>query len=451
MDTTTLQEFIDAVSKGLTELYQESTAPGVWRQLLVLAGIVLLAWLLAKVARKIQRHLVRRTNLPKRLARYGASFRQRLGNGASPEEMERRLERGLRRFEGIYWPLLVLVLLALSVALFEANLWRPQVLRGALILVRLLLLYQLGASLLYMLLDEQNAASLERAALRPLFLILVVIELQASFIAALLVLYLAWVLSGISQHILRTSVLPRAGANAGVANTVATLTRYVIVIVGILVALSILGIDLTSLAFVAGGLAVGIGFGMQKLVANFVSGLLLLFEQSIRPGDVVEVDGQIGVVEQLRIRATVVRTYDNVEVVVPNENLFTSTVTTFTGSERQQRVRLPVGASYNSDPKVVREALLQATHGQDLVLVDPPPTVFFIGYGDSSIDFELAVWVADPITIPRLRSDLYFAIWEEFEKRDIEIPFPQRDLHVRSGVPWDELRSPARMATDGEG
>ena len=236
---------------------------------------------------------------------------------------------------------------------------------------------------------------------------------------------------------MRHVVFPRLGLSEGVPETIITVTRYGILTSGALTAISTLGFDLSSLAIVGGGLSVGIGFGLQDVVANFVSGILVLFEQTLRPGDIIEIGGKIGVVESLRPRSTMIRTHDNVEIIVPNKSLLTSTVTTLTHRNRIVRALLPVGVGYNSEPKVVRDALLAVAGRHGLVLDQPAPTVFFKGFGDSAINFELAIWIDGPMRMPRIMSDLHFMIWESFAERDIEIPFPQRDLHIRSGGPWD--------------
>ncbi|MCB0110041.1 MAG: mechanosensitive ion channel, partial [Caldilineaceae bacterium] len=178
------------------------------------------------------------------------------------------------------------------------------------------------------------------------------------------------------------------------------------------------------------------------LVANFISGILLLFERTVRPGDMIEVGGQKGVVDKLRMRSTVIRTFDNTEIFVPNKNLLTSSFTAYTQTDRVVRRLLDIGVSYNSDPTQVRNILLEVANRHGLVLKKPEPLVFFLGFGASSLNFQLAIWVDDPSHGLRVTSDLFFMIWNEFEKYDIEIPFPQQDLHLRSG-PWDTFQGEA--------
>ncbi len=163
------------------------------------------------------------------------------------------------------------------------------------------------------------------------------------------------------------------------------------------------------------------GFGLQELVANFVSGILLLFDRTLRPGDVIEIGGHRGVIDQLRMRATVMRTVDNVEVFVPNKSLLTSTMITYTQTDRVVRGILTIGVSHKNQPTIVRDLLLSVAtrHGQ--VLKKPEPVVLFLGFAASRLDFELTIWTDDPMNALRVTSDLYFMIWSEFEKHHIEI------------------------------
>ena len=252
-------------------------------------------------------------------------------------------------------------------------------------------------------------------------------------VAAVIVFYLFLVATSIIADFLEKVIMPRTTADLGVVNSIVTLSRYLVMMLGLFMATSTLGFDLSTLAFIGGGVTIAVGFGLQQIVANFVSGILLIFEQALRPGDVIKVDNEIGVVEQLRIRSTVVRTRDNVELIIPNEKLLTSTVTTYTKSDRLMRISLPVGVSYDSDPQQVRDILIECVKPHDLVQQDPEPLVHFTGLGDSSVDFELLVWINQPNLIRQVRSDLYFIVWDALAKHNIEIPYPQRDLNLRRG------------------
>ncbi|MDX1613387.1 MAG: mechanosensitive ion channel [Candidatus Promineifilaceae bacterium] len=256
---------------------------------------------------------------------------------------------------------------------------------------------------------------------------------------ALVVLYIFLALSWALRVGIRRTFSDRTRADPGVINSVTTIVGYAAVASGLLAAVSALGLSLSSLAIIGGGLSVGIGIGLQQIVANFISGIVLLFEQSLRPGDVIEMEGEVGIVEEVNIRSTVVRTNDHVELIVPNEAFVISQVRTFTKSSPETRIRLPVPVSYRSDPHQVRQVLVEAVVDHPSVLASPPPHVFFRAFGDYSLDFEVAVWIDQPLRRPWIRGDLYFRIWDALKEAGIEVPYPQRDLHLRSG--WAALRA----------
>ncbi len=223
-----------------------------------------------------------------------------------------------------------------------------------------------------------------------------------------------------------------AKQKTGAARASSIILRYFLIGIGIVLFFGYVGFDSTALAAVSGGLSVGIGFSLKEIIGNFISGIALLFEGSLRPGDTVEVEGETTTVETVSIRATTVRTFDNVEKIVPNQHFFTSIVTTYTGTDPIVRVLVPVGVSYRCDPEKVIEILLNVARQHHLVLTDPQPNVHLMGYGDSSVDFRLAVFINNPNIQITVRSDLYRAIWKALAVHNIEIPFPQRDLHIRS-------------------
>ena len=234
------------------------------------------------------------------------------------------------------------------------------------------------------------------------------------------------------QDALFQAIVKWTRVEAGVVQACLTLIRYGLIGFGIIVVFSYMGFDSTTFAAISGGLSVGIGFGLREMIGNFISGITLLFEKALKPGDFISVDGEISEVKRLTIRATTVRTFDNIEKIVPNQDFFTSSVITYTGSDRVVRRLIPVGVSYKSDPEEVIEILLNVAKGHPKVLTEPEPVVFLIGFGDSSIDFELAVWLNNPAPLKSVTSDLNRSIWKAFAEHEIEIPFPQRDLHIRS-------------------
>jgi small-conductance mechanosensitive channel len=208
---------------------------------------------------------------------------------------------------------------------------------------------------------------------------------------------------------------------------------YLVFLGGLFVGLQSLGVDLSSLVVFGGAVGVGVGLGLQNVVSNFVAGLVLLVEQPIRIGDRVETKGTLGDVIRIAARSTWIRTNDNVVIIVPNNDFINNSVTNWTANDPNVRIGLPVGVGYNSDPELVRRLLLEAAAAHPQVLQEPAPDVIFTDYGDSTLNFTLRVWTAERSHAPALlKSDLYFTLFKMFTEHGIELPFPQRDLHLRS-------------------
>jgi small-conductance mechanosensitive channel len=227
---------------------------------------------------------------------------------------------------------------------------------------------------------------------------------------------------------------------------VGRVASYVVFALGLVIGLESLGLNLNSLVLVGGALGLGVGLGLQTVVANFVAGLILLFEQPIRIGDRIEVGDTYGDVVEIRGRSTWVRTNDNILIVVPNSHFITNKLINVTLNDPEVRMAIPVGVGYKSDPPTVREILLRVARENPNVLEDPPPMVVFDSFGDNSLNFILRVWTVTMVKHPPvLKSDLYFAIFEAFTKEGIEMPFPQRDLHLRSvdAEAWASMREGA--------
>jgi potassium efflux system protein len=250
---------------------------------------------------------------------------------------------------------------------------------------------------------------------------------------AALILYGAFILSWGLQALLMESVLPRRNMDTGTQVSIVRLVHYSFMLVGFLMALSALGFELKNVTIIGGALGIGIGFGMQAIVNNFVSGLILLFERPIKVGDVIQLsDGQRGRVTNLGLRATTVQTFSRSEIVVPNGDLIANQVTNWTLGDRGMRLELPIGVAYGSDVETVIRLLTQVANENPSVLGDPPPVALFLSFGESSLDFELRVWIADFNERRIIQSDLIRGIDRQFRIAGIEIPFPQRDLHIRS-------------------
>jgi small-conductance mechanosensitive channel len=243
-----------------------------------------------------------------------------------------------------------------------------------------------------------------------------------------------WI-SSRTKRFLFNRFLVRSGLDRSLQYAIAQIVSKFVLVVGVLIVLENTGIHLAALTVFAGAVGVGVGFGLQNIASNFISGLVILAERPITIGDRVEVAGVVGQVQQIHARSTVIVTNDNIAMIVPNSKFIDSPVTNWTYGDPRVRFRVPVGVAYGSDVNKVREALIAAGRSNSHVLTDPGPSVFLKGFGESSINFELVVWSSEMSHRPsRFKSDLNFAIEEKLREAGIEIPFPQRDLHVRSGT-----------------
>ena len=211
---------------------------------------------------------------------------------------------------------------------------------------------------------------------------------------------------------------------------------YTLIAIGFYVAFQAVGFDLSSLAIVAASVGVGVGFGLQNIINNFVSGIIILAERPISIGDRIEVAGVAGRVTKIQLRSTTVVTNDNITMIVPNADFISNTVTNWSHGDPKVRIRVPVGVAYGSDLKLLQQLLLEAAGEHPKALRDPSPVVLFNEFGDNSLNFELGVWTQEMTAAPiHFTSEMNFIIEQKLRENDIEIPFPQRDLHVRSGLP----------------
>jgi small-conductance mechanosensitive channel len=251
-------------------------------------------------------------------------------------------------------------------------------------------------------------------------------------LTAVTVVYVTFLLSWMVQSLLLKEVLPKRRVTKGVQVSISKLVHYAILLVGFLVGLRVLGFDMTNMAILGGAVGVGVGFGLQAIINNFASGLILLFERPIKVGDSVQLGTDWGEVKNMGLRATVIQTYDSAEIVVPNSDLITNRVTNWTLTGRRVRLRVPVGVAYGSNVTRVVALMLQCATENARVLRTPAPQVLFLQFGDSSLNFELRAWVAEFDIHLEVKSELNMAIDKLFQQHGIEIPFPQRDLHLRS-------------------
>ncbi len=247
--------------------------------------------------------------------------------------------------------------------------------------------------------------------------------------------WVAFWLARTIRVVLRDDVLPNMQLPRGVGNSISTLTYYGVITIGVVVALAAAGFHVSQLAFIVGALGVGIGFGLQNVVNNFVSGLILMFERPIQPGDVVEVSGISGKVREIGMRATTLTTFEGADVVVPNGTLLSANLVNWTLSDMNRRLDVNVGVAYGNDPKRVLELLMQVAKTTPGVAALPEPSVLFVGFGASSLDFGLRAWTHDFGNWVAIRSDMTVRVYEALRAAGIEIPFPQQDLHLRTVSP----------------
>ena len=434
---------VDALANQLEVLLAMLSRPVVQRQILAALLILLVSWALPEAARRWRR---RRTAVDEEKEAEGAE---------SGEARSDRKSRWLPALYHLVTPILALALLNITVRLFDQQGYPSGLLGSFANLIWIWLIYRAVLSLLYARYGEAVRPYQSRI-ITPVFVFLIIFQLVAtlpgsvtlaqesinfgvasvnlgSLFSALIVFYIFIVAAWVVEQIMMRSLPDRLDAEPGVIESFATLTRYALLSLGLIVFLGMIGLDFTSLAIVAGGLSVGIGIGLQDIVANFVSGLVLLFEQSLKPGDVVELDGRISQVEKINLRATIVRTLTHEELIIPNANFTTNQVKNLTKSDRLVRVVVPFGVSYKSDPELVRQLAVETGARHPLVLPDPPPRLLFRGYGESSIDFELRASINQPEMTLQIVSDLYYALWTTLKEHDITIPFPQRDLNLGDG------------------
>ena len=248
---------------------------------------------------------------------------------------------------------------------------------------------------------------------------------------ALAVVFATVVLTGVTGFILDREIVPRLQLRPGAGYAIVTFSRWVIVIVGAVLTLAALGMDMAKVTLLAGALGVGIGFGLQNVVNNFVSGLILIVERPVGVGDLIEIGPLTGEVKRIGIRSSTVRTGQGAEVIVPNAELVSKEVVNWTRSDRQRRYDIDVGVAYGSEPEQVMRLLVEAAREVPEIMTDPAPRAMFKGFGDSSLDFRLLAWVQTVDVGLQAQNALRIAILRKLDKAGIEIPFPQRDVHIR--------------------
>ncbi|WP_417317036.1 mechanosensitive ion channel family protein [Emcibacter sp.] len=358
----------------------------------------------------------------------------------------------------LYLPVIWLIFLQIAQTIMEAQLTPTGVMRVAISLLSAWILIRLATNLI----KTREIARLVRIFVWILVALNIVgwldpvmammdqtrfalgeaeISVLGFIVGILTLLILVWVgnlLANLMENWLRRvpTVTPSARVLLG------KVSRILLVTLAFLIALSSVGIDLTALAVFGGAIGVGLGFGLQKVVSNFISGVILLLDRSIKPGDVIEVSGTYGRIDKLAARYTSVISRDGREHLVPNEDMITQPVINWTYTNSEVRRHLPVGISYGSNLDRAIEILLEAADETPRVLKAPAPRVLIKGFGDSSIDLELRAWIADSEHgVTNVASDVYYLIWKKFQEDDsVEMPFPQRDVHIVSDVRMKDMK-----------
>jgi small-conductance mechanosensitive channel len=343
------------------------------------------------------------------------------------------------------FPAIAFALLLVTVSLFTRFDWLSGLIIWTISLVVLYTAYRLGIALLYILVKRRRAQRYHRRLFGPLMFVSIVllilsrltdlkelaqvilfplfdnpITIGALFIATVGLYFWIDATYGV-QDVMTRLIAGRTRAHAGTVEASLTILRYVLVGLGIYVAMSVLGLDPTTVAAISGGLSIGVGFALQDVLKNFFGGLVILFEGTVRPGDYVEVGGKEAVVQRLSIRSTTVRTADNVEIIVPNQDWLNRSVITYTGSSRRVRVRFTVSVPRRIEPGQVFQLLNDTVRKHPLVLEDPGPTVTVANFTGANVDYLLTVWIDDADKMSKVSSDIRLMMLHAFENADIPV------------------------------
>jgi len=470
----------DRLGEQLTLLLIMIEREAVQRQLWAVLGILLFSWLAPRILDIVLKRLSRNATASQSAGSQPGSGQPgsgqpgsgqpgsgQRGEGAegagvapatadvAPPTMRIRIIRWLRAIDFILFPTLYLVISQRAVTRFGENGWPSGLIEAIMPIFWVVLGYRVMAGILLAILPDDQSERLETEVLRPIVWILILLiarnvlfsTLGLSEIALLrlsewtinlgalldasVAMLLAILIAGAVRKVVFNLML-HSDAEPDVASTVSSVSRYGVISIGFLIGLGLLGIDLGALAWIGGGLSVGLGFGLQELFGNFVSGIVLVFERIVRPGDVIEVQGMRGAVTKVFMRATVLRTPDNTEIFVPNKELMTKPVTAMTYSDNLARVRLDIDVAYDSDLELAERVMLETIQRHPLILADPAPGVLVTSMDPYSIHYLAFGHVSEFIDSFRVRSELYQMVRDAFVLHGIVIPFPRQDIRVFS-------------------
>lgn len=430
----------------------------VQRQIFALLLILALSWLAPKLLDMMLRRYFR--TFPEEGEQQGDSAAQQrqpdeVLTAEHPEAWRDRIIRWLRAVDFVLFPVLFLFLAQQTVLYFTENGWPGGLIEAVTPFFWVVLGYRLVAGFILAMLPTGQSEQFAAEVLRPVLWILVLMIVRSVFfstlglgeisllrfadwtinlsdlIDGLIALLLAILLAGAVRRVLY-NLMVRNEAEPDVASTVSTTLRYGIVSLGGLIGLGRLGVDLSALAWIGGGLSVGLGFGLQELFSNFVSGIVLVFERIVRPGDVIDVQGMRGSVTRVSMRATILRTADNSEIFVPNKELMTKPVIALTYSDRMARVALTIDVAYDADLELAERVLLETIQRHPLILSEPAPGVLTTSMEPYSIRFLAFGHVANFSDSFRVRSELYQMVRDAFQLHGITIPYPRQEVFVFS-------------------
>lgn len=416
----------------------------VQRQLAVILLILLTAWLAPKLIDLVLKRLERRPS---------AGAAEHTAEAPPPATLRTRIIRWLRAVDFMLFPAIFLLLAQRAIFRFAENGWPYGLIDALAPIFWLLLGYRFIAGIVLASLPEAQSQRFAGEVVQPLLWILILLiarsilfstlgigeitlltlsdvtinlgDLLNAAITVLMALLAGWVARNAVNNL-----MVRNHAELDVANTVSNVTRYAVVSLGALIALGILGVDLGALAWIGGGLSVGLGFGLQEVFGNFVSGIVLVFERIVRPGDIIEVQGMRGAVTRVAMRATVLKTADNSEIFVPNKELMTKPVQAMTYSDRTARVALNIGVAYDSDLALAEKVLLDTVQRHPLIMAEPAPGVLITSLDPYSINFLAFGYVRDFSDSFRVKSELYQMVRDALALHKIIIPAPRQDVTV---------------------